>query len=398
MPTQMSAKIAGYIREQTPRHTRILSPFPTEISIVTGRPNAAGLLDTIQFDLVYGPEYLDAIRFLEPTAINQLGISLIHAPTEWTANLPDRAQRRLSDPSLFELLLRDAGDSLYRVRPAFFNIDSPPSPESFDALQRDIPASSTVYMSAALHPTDSYQLADSLSHTRLLGRLPTPGHIRTNLKTQPLSEQVPDLVVTPSHRAPSGLPATARLPIWWTEKLAVYAPGHAIAPIMTPPPQPFTVRVAKREVADGRITFRATFTNRVPQLWTGQDWLVTEADASPWSIPREVRSDGITHDGTAWFAGQMVPALETLTRVYEFDPCTVMLAVSDDAGVLAPARTSGPDLSPGKYALAVRLQHGRREAALIPVLEFVVMPNCKVKYRTYEGPLSAPLRTWEYLP
>ena len=398
MPTRMSAKIAEYIREQTPRHTRILSPFPTEISIVTGRPNASGLLDTVQFDLVYGPEYLDAIRFLEPTALNQLGISLIHAPIEWTANLPDRAQRWLSDPSLFELLLRDSGDSLYRVRPAFFNIDSPPSPESFNALQRDIPASSTVYMSAALHPTDSFQLADALSHTRLLGRVRTPGHIRTNLKTQPLGEQVPDLVVTPSHRAPSGLPEIARLPIWWNDKLAIYALGDTIGPIMTPPSQLFTLRVSKREVADGRITFRATFTNRVPQLWTGQDWLVMEVDASPWSIPREVRSDGITHDGTAWFAGQMVPALETLTLVYEFDPCAVTLAVMNDAGVFEPAQTSGPVLNPSTYALAVRLQNGHREAAVIPVMEFAVLPNCKSRYLTYGGSLSAPLRTWDHTP
>ena len=398
MPTRMSASVAAYIREQTPVNTRILSPYPSSLSIVTGRPNAAGFLGTIQFHSEQGPEYRDAIRFLEPLALQQLGIDHIHAPKAWVASLPVRAQHWLRNPELFELLISDDTETLHRVLPTFYDLNSTPAPESFEALRRSVPTGSLVYFSAVLEPRDAIRVATVLAHTRVLGRKIRPTwHTRLVVDMEPLGDQVPDLVVTPLHRAPSAFPPSARRPIWWNKSLAVYAPGRAIDPVMPPPSQQFTVQVDDLNVTEGRITFGAEFANRARKHWTGQDWLVLPADASPWAIPREAAPNRTSHEATSWFAGQMTPGLEKLTHIYEYDARAGTLAVGDGES-FERVRASGPRLDPGSYTLAVRLQWQYREAALIPVMSIGVSPSGEVTYRVYRGPLAAPLRTWDEAP
>ncbi len=398
MPTLVSSEVAAYAREQTPLDARILSPYPSQMSIVTGRANAAGFLGEVQFHPDHGPKYHDAIRFLERLALRQLGIGYVHAPDAWVASLPDRARRQLSNPDLFKLLTSDDSEALYQILPTFYDLTSTPQPESFEALRRAVPTASTVYFSAALNPSDAIRVAAVLAHARLLGRQLRPNwHTRLEIKMDQLGDRVPDLVVTPLHRAPSAFPPSARRPIWWNKSLAVYAPGRAIDPVMPPPSQQFTVQVDDLNVTEGRITFGAEFANRARKHWTGQDWLVLPADASPWAIPRETAPNRTSHEATSWFAGQMTPGLEKLTHIYEYDARAGTLAVADGES-FERVRASGPRLDPGSYTLAVRLQWQYREAALIPVMSIGVSPSGEVTYRVYRGPLAAPLRTWDEAP
>lgn len=393
MPAQISALVSDVIRERLPVDTPVLSPYPSEMSILTGRPNAAGFPRTVQYHDDQGPEYLDAIRYLEPIAIRRLGFSHIHAPDAWAARLPDRAQRWLRNPAFFELLAFDDTEALYQILPAFYGLKSTPHPESFEALRQAVPTGSTVYFSAVLEPRDATRVATVLAHTHLLGReIRPPWHTRLEIEMAPLHKEVPDLVVTPLHRAPSAFPFSARQPVWWNKNLAIYAPGNVIRPILPPPSQGFEVQIEKLDVTEDYITFSATFTNRSSEYWTGQDWLVTLADASPWAIPLRAESNLTTHAASSWFSGQMIPGLETLTHTYSFDAHRRTLAVAQD-DTLRRVRSSGQRLDPGSYTLAVRLQRSHREVALIPVMKFAISSSGDVSYETYEGPLGASLRT-----
>ena len=392
MPTLVSPFVATYVRDRLPVDTRILSPYPSEISIVTGRPNAVGFLRTIQYHPEQGPEYLDAIRFLEPVALRRLGIGHIHAPDAWVSGLPDRARRWLRNPAYFDLLAFDDTEALYQVLPSFYELESTPQPESFEALRRAVPAGLTMFFSSVLEPKDATRVATVLAHTHTLGRQIRPSwHTRLEIEMEPLGNQVPDLVVAPLHRAPSAFPPSARQPVWWNENLAIYAPSNVLGPVMPPPSQEFAVRVEELDVTEDHITFSTTFTNQSSQHWTGQDWLVTLADASPWAIPRRAAPNRTTHAASSWFAGQMIPGVETLTRAYRFDARARTLAVAQD-GTFEQVRASGQRLDPGTYALAIRLQQANREVALIPVMEFTITSSGKVSYQTYEGQLGAPLR------
>ena len=116
LPHAASRSVLDYVRDHTPVDARVLSPRPQEFSIVTGRPNAAGFADLLHLRPKTGSEHNDAIRYLDPAAVKRLGVDYIHASEAWSAGLPPRAQRWLADPELFELLVRDGVDSLYRVR------------------------------------------------------------------------------------------------------------------------------------------------------------------------------------------------------------------------------------------------------------------------------------------
>ena len=393
MRTPMSKAVSDYIREHTAINARVLSPAPTEMSIVTGRPNASAYAEFVQFVPVYGPEYLDAIRYLEPVAVRRLGVTYIHASDAWIAGLPERARRWLQDPDLFELLIRDDVDALYRVQPAFLDLDTTPPPESFEGLRRAIAASTTVYLSPALEPVNSIRAAVVLSHTRLLGRArPTPTwHSRPDFATEPLGDQTPDLIVTSARLAPSAFPLDRRRPIWWNDEIAIYPLGKAANPIMPPPPRPFSVRVSDFHVADGRIVFTAIFSDRAPDQWKGQDWLVTSTDSSPWAIPREFEADERRHSGSQWFGGQVVPGRGTTEHRFEFDPRSVSLQVEASDGSSAAAPSSGTSLEPGAWTLAVRLRGDWWELAFIPLMRFTVSSTSEVSYEVYEGTLGAAL-------
>ena len=388
-----SDAVASYIRTHTDVDARILSPNPSGVSIATGRPNASGFPDYIHVGPRTGPEYADAIRYLDPAAIHRLGFSYIHATDAWIEGLPRRARTWLADPRYFEPLISDGNHGLYRIRSEFLDLDFEPAPASFEALRRAVPASALVYLAPSVDPLDGVRVATTLSNTKLVGQLPYANlHLFTDIAIEPLGSYKPHVVVASRHLAPSGFDPDARRPIWWNETLAVYAPNGAVEPVMPAPQQLIDVQVTDSNVDDGRLTFTATVTDHAPDQWTGQDWLVTTVDVSPWAIPAQVLPDGVTHEGTAWFAGQTAPGLGTLTRVYEFDARAGRLAVRGGDGDFATAKTSGPGLGPGVWTLAVRLRRDNQEVAFIPVMKVTVSETSDVTYQTYEGVLGAWLR------
>ena len=390
-----SDRVAAYIRANAAVDARVFSPNPNQRTFATGRPNASGFAGLVHGLPTHGTLYRDVLDQLEPAAIQQRGFEYIHATDEWVESLPAAAASRLNDPRLFELLVRDGSESLYRILPALLSLDTPPAPESYEALRRAVPASATVYL---LRPREFdirplTRTAWALSHTRLLGVIDRGVmHLVTPVQTEPLGDHVPDFIVAPAGFMPWMFPATSRRPIWWNEESAVYALNGAVDPIMPPPPWaepfPFSVRVSQVTQADGRIAFTATFDNRAPDQWSGQDWIIIATQAPPWDMPTQLLPDG-THPVVIWFVGQVGPGSGMTSIAYEFDFLTPSMAIRGSGGTLTPMQASAAESGPGTYTLAVRLRHEYkprywRDAALIPVLRIAVSETGEVSYRVHE--------------
>ena len=393
---RIPAPIDTYIRENTSVDTRILSPHPAVMTVATGRPNASGYTQFPHYNYVEGPEYLDAIRYLEPAAVRRLDYAYLHATDAWIARLPDRAGQWLDDPRLFELLIRDGADALYRIRPAFLDLKVAPTPASFEALRQTVPASASVYLSPSIEYLGSVRAASVLSHADLLGVVRTfLPHLRPNFRTEPLGRVTPDLVVTSARLAPSAFAFDARRPIWWNEEIAVYAPANAIPPIMDPPPKHFSVMLSDVSIVHGRLNFTASFTDRATDLWRGQDWLIFAADASPWAFPYEFDGRGHIRAGARMYMGQLEPVPETKVHeyfyLYELEPRTGTLALWNGSGY-ARLSEPQPELAPGTWVLAVRINKQTwGEAAFIPVLRFEVTATGAFRHEVYEGSLDTML-------
>ena len=388
----LSAEVASFVRDHTSVDERILSPAPNGVSIATGRPNASGLTRSLQFLYFEGPEYQDAIGGLDPGAVRRLGVTYVHAPDSWVASLPERAQARLRNADLFDLLVRGDDDSLYRIRPSFLQL--PSEPGTFEALRTAVPASATVYLAPSSEPLSWVRAASALSHTRLFGTLKThiSMHYRSDFQPDPLEGGATDLVVLPIRGiSPSAFPPDRRQPIWWNDELAVYAPTGTVAPVvMPPPPELFRVNVSSVRAETGRVSFVATFINEAGATWEGQDWLVTAVDASPWAFPNAFEDDA-RHEGVQWYAGQLVPRQAAATYTYQFDPRGRRLVVVSDDGAPTQTASSGDMLDAGTWALGVRLRHDWYEAAFVPVMTITVAESGEVAFDAYEGTLGVRL-------
>ncbi len=258
-----SDTIADFIREHTPADARVLSPHPDALTIAAGRPSASGFAHLLHIIVGRGPEYNDALRFLEPAAIRQLGIDYVHATETCTAELPNCAQQWLVAPELFELLARDGADALYRVRPTFLNLNAPPARGSFEALRRAIPGTASVYISPDVELRAALRIAATLPHAQLFGDFQTSIlHMLSRLRAEPLDDHEPDLVDTSFRLAPATSAFTARRPLWWNDGIAVHAPTGTIPYIMDSPTTHFSVRLSDVREQQNRISFTATFIDR----------------------------------------------------------------------------------------------------------------------------------------
>ena len=377
-----SDRIAGWIRHHVDVDERVLSPTPYALTIATGRPNASGFADFLHTRPYTGSGYLDAIRRLEPLALVRLDIKYVHAPDDWAGDLPAEARRWLANPEFFEPLIRDGAHTLYRVRPAFAQLDVVPDAASYEALRQAVPAGSAVYLSPASGSLNTFRAVAVLPHARLLGSPDRAAlHLQADIPSTPLGIQTADLVVTSARLAPSMFQPTARRPVFWNEEIAVYAPGGTIAPVREPPPQPFKVRIADADVVDGRLGFTASLSDTSGEGWTGQDWLVVPADASPWALPR-IRP---TDPAAQWFAGQASPRPGSITHQYEYDPQSVTLSLLDAQPDAVQLSSSGDQLEPGVWILAVRLRSAYQLAAFVPVVKVVISETGDVSYEVYEG-------------
>ena len=383
-----SERIAAYIRNQTAVDARVFSPHPHGMTVSTGRPNASGFPTLIHLFGLTGAEYEDTLRFLEPAAVRRLGFKYLHAPDIWVEGLPDRAKGWLQNPELFELLVRDGADALYRIQPAFLRLDSTPAPQSYEALRRAVPDRATVHVPTPTSPLSAIRVASVLPHARILGTLDPQVHYSlTEIPTQPSNGSLPDIVVV--ERNVSFDISTHQLaPIWWNHVAVAYATRPSIGPAIAPAPRSetqFSIRVADVHATDGRITFTATFSDHAPEQWTGQDWLLVQAEDTPWGLPADFESDGYTLVGTRWFAGQISPNVGTTTHTYRFDAGIDQLSVQDLDGEFIALAASGNQLTPGIYILAARLRLQYLQAAIIPVLKVVISETGTESYTVDEG-------------
>lgn len=385
----MSDRIAAYIRDRTAADARILAPDPIAMSIATGRANASGFTEFISFSRVRGPDYVDAIRRLEPTAIRRLGFDYVQATGDWLAYLPPRAARWIENPDYFEPLVRDGASALYRIRPEFLAIETPPDPESFEALRQAAPPSAMVYLSPSIGYLGWVRAASALSHAQLFGEVRVFGeHLRPGFDTEPLGDRAPDLVVTSARLAPSAFPPAERTPIWRNNDFAVYAPGGAVPSIMPAAEPLLSVRLSSVGIDDGRLAFTATLADDAARRWTGQDWVILAADDSPWALPRDLGTDGRSYVAAQWFAGQFHPGQGVISRRYEFDARAASLSLEVGEGRLVPLETSESGLGPGVWTLALRLRHNWTEAATIPLVRLTVAEDGAPTFEIFEDALS----------
>ena len=389
-----SDRIAAHIRNHTAVDARVFSPNAHAMTFATGRPNASGYARLVHVKPRQGPEYRDVRSYLEPAAVRRLGFEYVHATDSWVESLPEEAVSWLNDPNLFELLIQDESESLYRVLPDFLALDPPPTPASHEALRRAVPTSTTVFLPAVFHSKSFNRTAWALSHARQFGSIDGPDlHFRTPWQIDPLSDSAPDLVVTSANFIPLMVPHASRQPVWWNDEIAVYALDGAVLPVTPPPPQadllPFSVRVSDISEADGRIAFTATFDDRAPEQWTSQDWVLIPTEAPPWDIPTQLLSDG-TPLPDMWFVSYLNPGQGTTSLTHQFDFRQRSLAVQREHGVFKSLDRSEAALNSDSYVLAVRLRHEFqpnqwRAVAIITVLRITVSDTGEVSYQVHEA-------------
>ena len=128
-----SEQVTAWIKRNAAANARVLSPHPDAMTANTGRPSASGYTSFVHLFPVSGPEYRDAIGYLEPAALRRLGIEFVHAPDDWVAGLPGHAADRLANREFFELVARGESDALYRVLPALLRLDSRPASGTYEA-------------------------------------------------------------------------------------------------------------------------------------------------------------------------------------------------------------------------------------------------------------------------
>ena len=387
-------QVIRYIRNHTPIDARIFSPHPSELTLATGRPNAAGFAGYLHYVERVGPEYEDAYRFLEPSAVRRLGLAYLHVTDAWIDTLPARARNWLNDPSLFEPLVREGQHALYRIQPAFLRLDPGPAPRSYEALRQAIPASATVYLTAGLERLSKLRLASVLAHTQLTGTIDTARiHILPSIAIEPPDEHSPDVVVfardlyldVTDHGYPT---------IWWDSDSVAYATDHSFVPTVDPPPAAapdFSVRLSDVRAEANHLTFAASFSDHAPKGWTGQDWLVVQLDDTPWAQPIRYEDDGYTLIGQQWFAGQIGPSGRTEIRRYEFDAQAGTMTVQNAAGGVDSVMAAADHLTPGVWMLAVRLRRDFLQAAVIPVVKIAVSESGQTTYSAYPGERRATL-------
>ncbi len=396
-----SERLAAYLRDSTAVDARVLSPDPRALSSATGRPNASGFTQAMHYIDGPGPEYLDAIGYLDPTAMRRLDIAYVHATDAWIDGLPEQARRWLNDPQLFELLVQDRTDALYRVRSAFLELEAAPAPASYEALRRAVPPTATVYLAPTTEPMHALRLASALAHAQLVGEL-LPGHLhlRTDFGIEPLGAHRPGFVAAPHWFTPSMFPQPARRAIWRNNRVAIYSVDGAtdsIMPIRSEAAPPISVHVSDARAADERMSFDLTLTTRAPERWSGQDWLVLPASVSGLPLIPAIGEP----DATMWFSGQIGPGRTTTRLTYEFDPRGAGLYVKTGHGNFSPAAGSGAPLEPGYWSLVLRLT-GRvdrgsfvahEHVAYVPVMQIGISELGEVTFLVYEGDLHAKLRS-----
>ena len=337
---------------------RILTRRAKLISAGTGRPTPLGYAEWPHYVGLVGPEYLDALRFLDRAALNELRIDFVHVDAAALHSMSAEARRRLASPSEFRLIFRaptPQSDALYKVVPRP-QVAQAPAPSSFRAFAQ-LAAGRRVLISSATHPLERLPLYYTLrSSDGLYGEWGDPGHFRRDVQIQSPAGGAVDLIALPDSLYPSPLDPAHRAPAWAGGRVRLYdltmpVPGPTAAP---------PIHVDGRSLLDAsgiQITSMPGWSDS----WTGTDWvLYREAEPST-GIP------AILERGQRWFPGQLAPQNPGQRIAIRFNASRGQLEHRLADGAWSAVGDAAGALPAGSYVLTLRFSADGRPVFFVPI-------------------------------
>ncbi len=375
--------VVSFIRNQLERDASILSPNPSELAIASGRPAPSGYVGFTQYLGLLGPEYVDAIEFLDPEAIRRLGVGYVHSTPEWIDRLPVRSKNWLLNPEYFRVLIQSDQGSLYQILPLFKGLNAGSDARSFIALRRLAGSGAKIYIPPAVHPLERLSMAAALQDARLFGELGDPAHVRSDLGFVPYAGEEVDFVVLPANLAPTGLRPDRRSPVWSRDANSVYAVGDIEHAAGVQEFAPLLVDIEESRTGEGTVRFTVKFEVGDQTGWTGQDWILIGDDRTQWAVP------ALLGRAEHWYSGQVNPSSRNLRVEYDWDVAAGALQWSTGVGSPRVAQSSASNLAEGSYVLAMRLTLEGRERSILPILRVHASLSGAFSFEFFEGPLAA---------
>lgn len=337
---------------------RVLTAQVMVVTSGTGQPAPLGYAEWPHYLGLHGPEYRDALRFLDRAALNELGIDFVHVDAAMLSVMTDDAKRRLQSPSEFQLIFQDTGphmDGLYTVIPQSAETRGP-EPSSFRAFA-DLAAGRRVLISSALHPLSRLPLFYTLrSSDSLFGQWGDPGHFRRDVRIRPPTGAPIDLIVLPDTLYPSPLDPVHRVAVWTHDRTRVY---DVAAPVLGRAPAP-PIRVDGHTLL-GASGIQITSLPGWPDDWTGTDWVLYREAEPAAGVP------AILTRGERWFPGQLAPDQPGQRVAIRFNASAGRLEhLGADGGWNAVGDARDP-LPPGSYVLTLRFSTHGRPVYFVPI-------------------------------
>ena len=209
-------RIFAWIRDNTPAGARILSPWPSALTIATGRFGVFAPTGAIQNETNAGPEFIDAWSSLALQPIKALGADYLHVTADAVEAL-DRQGIRIEETGGFRLLIDMFDEPLPERRHRVYAIINPKPSDSvhfISGLSGRLRAGSSVFMSDALSEQAVAALAYELRRHTLVRTSPVPGHIRVPLTVErPVGQDV-DYAIFPEWYRPIELNLTQDDAVW----------------------------------------------------------------------------------------------------------------------------------------------------------------------------------------
>lgn len=341
---------------------RILTAGVKLVAAATGRPVPLGYAAWPHYVGLPGPEYLDAVRFLEPAALKELSIDFVHVDDALLAGLSETARQRLASPSEFRLVFQtpSLSDSLYAVV-----ADSKPpqatEPSSFRALT-ELASGRRVLVSSATHPLKRLPLYYALrSNEQLYGRWDDPAHFRRDVRIRAPTGETVDLIALPNSLYPSPLAPAHRAPAWSGEGVRVYDVSRPVAGRAPMPP----IRVEGRSLLDEK-GIRITSLPGWSESWTGTDWIILREAEAHTGIP------AILEKGVRWFPGQLAPTSPGQRIEIRFDALHGQLQQRRADGAWSSVGDAAGALPSGSYVLTLRFSANGRSVFFVPIAALAI--------------------------
>ena len=337
---------------------RILTARPKLISAGTGRPTPLGYAEWPHYVALSGPEYQDAVRFLDGAALRELGIDYVHANATMLGGMSEEARRRLASPTEFRLVHESPApktDALYAVVPQS-QVSEAPAPLSFRSLAQ-LAEGRRVLISSATHPLVRLPLYYTLrTNEHLYGRWDDPAHFRRDVRIHPPTGATVDLIALPDSLYPSPLDPVHRIPVWSAERVQVFDLTSKVSGQAAPPP----IRVAGRSLLDPsgiQITSRP----RWPESWTGTDWVLYREVEPGTGIP------AILEPGRRWFPGLLAPQHPEQRIAVRFNAARGQLEQrSGNDGWIGLGESAGT-LPPDAHVLTLRFSAQGEPVFFVPI-------------------------------